>query len=187
MKRRTILALFLIFLVLLVITFLQLQPRTLQGLRSDATPEIMRLTSMGPELKMTVLDIQAIRLRDPNTNQEFTISRDQQGNWTAPNHPGRLDTQAASNIAKTIVLMPFRSVVPLPEKPDLKQYGFSPGSFTIELVLRNRGVHAILFGSLSTSQDVYYTLVDDRPQVYLLERSPIEYLRDQLRTPPVTA
>ena len=121
MNRRVLLILGIIFVALIIVTYIQSQPTPI------ATPNEAYFTSfLGRDLKMTVLDIQAIRLHDPQSEQSFIISRDSNGNWTAPDQEGSLDTDAASNIAKTVVLMPYQQAVDLEANPDLEQYGFQP-------------------------------------------------------------
>jgi hypothetical protein len=175
-------------MVLLVITFLQLRPAPSPQAAIQATLTPVPLSSyMGPKLKMTVLDIQAIRLREPSTNKAFTISRGTDGQWTAPNSTGKLDPDAASKIAKATVVMQIGSSVSLIEGTKLDQYGFKPnGQLSVEILLRNNQTHIILIGGLSPSQDNFYALVDEEAQVYLLERGAVDYLMVQLKKPPLT-
>jgi hypothetical protein len=137
---------------------------------------------------MTVLDIQAIRLRDPQSDKSFVISRDANGNWTAPGSEGSLDTNAASNIAKTVVLMPYKQSVALETNPDLTQYGFQPNaSLLVDILLSSTSDgHVIAVGGLSPDGLEYYVLVDDKPQVFLIERGAVDYLKTQLTKPPLT-
>lgn len=136
---------------------------------------------------MTVNDIAAIRLRDPNTDAAFIISRNNTGNWTAPQSEGVLDMDAASTIAKTVVLLPYNTTKSIENDAELKTYGFDPyGILAVEILLQDNQQHAIAIGSLSPSQLVYYAVVDDKKQVYFLERAAVDYLLTQLNHPPLT-
>src|SRR5262249_18697088 len=142
---------------------------------------------VGKDLNMTVLDIVAIQLLDPNSNTAFTISRNAAGNWTAPQSKGSLDTTAASNIAKAVVLMQYESTVPITPSTNLQQYGFTlHGQLLVSILLQNQQTHAIDIGGLSPSGAYYYGRVDDDPQIYLFTRGAADYLITQLNPPPLT-
>jgi hypothetical protein len=183
MNRRILLILGVVFIVLIAITYIQSHPP------SAPIPTEERFASfIGRDLNMVVLDIQAIRLRDPQSDKSFVISRDSSGNWTAPGSEGSLDTNTASNIAKTVVLMPYNQSVALEANADLAQYGFQPtGSLLVEIILNHTSDgHVIAIGGLSPDGLEYYVLVDDKPQVFLIERGPVDYLKSQLTKPPLT-
>jgi hypothetical protein len=186
MNRRLLIILGVVFMALTAITLLQNRQLTIEN---SAIPTEARFASfVGRDLNMTVLDIQAIRLRDPQTDTDFVISRDSSGNWTAPNSEGSLDGDAASNIATTVVLMPYQQTVTLTEDTDLTQYGFRPeGILSVEVLLtQNESGHVIAVGALSPSVLEYYVLIDDQPQLFLMERGAVDYLITQLAQPPLT-
>ena len=191
MKRRGVFALLLLFVVLAVIATLQMRPPaqpSLEELRATATmlgtPIFSRIF---PD--MAVLDIQAIRLRDPDSNQEFLISRGTDGQWTAPNatEEERLDAHTASNIARTVILLHYERTLPVENSTQLAEYGFNPnGNLFIEVLLESGEGHVVAIGTLSGSRTVYYALVDERQEIYLLERAPVDYLITQVTNPPLT-
>ena len=182
MNRRLLIVLGVVFIALVVITLLQSRPAPIEIAAIDRFESFI-----GRDLNMTVLDIQAIRLRDPQTEQSFVISRDANGNWTAPNSEGSLDATAASNIAKTVVVMPYQQSVTLTDTTDLEQYGFQPnGILSIEIVLADGSGHVIAAGGLSPDGYQYYVLVDEQPRLFLIERGAVDYLLLQLTEPPLT-
>lgn len=179
MNRRTLIILLFIFIALAGVALLQS--------RLTAPVEETPYLRVFPDL--AVLDIQAVRLRDPNSDLEFTISRGTDGQWTAPNAAAEesLDADAASNIARTVVLLHYQRTLPLDGSTRLAEYGFAPnGGFFIEVVLPDGNGHVVAVGALSGSRTVYYALVDDRQEIYLLERAPVDYLITQLAHPPLT-
>lgn len=130
-------------------------------------------------------DIQAIRLRSPETAQSFTIARNEDGVWTAPESSGTLNPTGAELIARTVAILPFHRTVPLSSTDDKTAYGFTPeGILSVDIVMSN-GIHAVAVGYRTPTSDTYYALVDDRPELYLLERAPIDFLIAALKTPPV--
>jgi hypothetical protein len=182
MNRRTVLILLVVFAALAFITYWQSRPQEVVPASDEGAYRIL-----GEVLNMTVLDIQAIRLRDPATDQSFTISRDPDGMWTAPDSEGSLDTETASNIAKTVVLLPYQRTLPLTEDAALSEYGYTPDAqLSIEVLMRNGDQHAIAVGGLTPTGLTYYVLADERAELFLIERGAIDYLENQLETPPLT-
>jgi hypothetical protein len=176
MNRRTIFVLAGIFTALLIVTLVQ------NNLGNQSTEQIDPLLRIFPE--MAVLDIQAIELRTPDGNYSFVISRADDGTWTAPNSTGALNTDAATTIAQTVVLLSFQRTMAEPE--NLTELGFNPyGIFFIQVVMLNGENHGIAIGGLTPTQDTYYALIDERPDVYLVRREQIDYLMNYLLTPPV--
>lgn len=183
MKRRTLLFFLLGFIALAVLALVQRQQTPpLETMLLDQMPDLRRVY---PDL--AVLDIQAIRLRDPNSDREFTLSRAANGTWVVPDSDVSIAANAASNIARTVVLLHYERTQPLEADTNLAEYGFRPnGRLFIEVLLRNDEGHIVAIGDLSGSRRVYYALVDDRPEIYLLERSPVDFLITQLTNPPLT-
>ncbi len=186
MNRRILFILLAVFAVLVIIAVIQAQPRpiAIQSPNSTGTPGA---SFLGRDLNLTVLDIQAIRLRDPEGDKNFLISRGSDGNWTAPGSEGRLDIDAASSIAKTVVLMGYQQTIPVTDSTDLSEYGFHPnGILSVEILRTNNEGHVIAVGGLAPSGLAYYTLVDELPQMYLIERGAVDYLKAYLTQPPLT-
>lgn len=197
-NRRTMLLLATIFAVLVVVVWWQGHEQNsipLDNNDSTADPGVSQTpdptepstTFTRLYTEMAVLDIQAIRLEDPNTGEKFTISRSQDGNWTAPDSRGELDLEAASNIARTVALMLYERSIPTTEETDLSQYGFgSKGRLLIQTVMNNGESHAIAIGAFTPSGNTYYAVVNDKNDVYLLERGQVDFLINYLRNPPLT-
>jgi hypothetical protein len=163
-----------VFAVLLVITIIQ----TAESAKPQRLPFERVYPSMDDD------DVQAVRLRAPDTDITFTISRAPDGTWMTPDHQGSLDQVVAANIARTIALLPYDRTVP--QLGDLSDYGFeSEGRMALEVVMRTGETHGVLIGARAPSGSVYYALVDERPEIYLLYRNAIDFLITQLRTPPV--
>lgn len=183
MKPRNFYILLGVFALLLIIAVLQSRLPSSTTAAPLATPA----NFVGKDLNMTVLDIVAIQLLNPSTNTGFTISRNAAGNWTAPQSKGSLDTTAASNIAKAVVLMEYDSKLPITSSTDLQQYGFTPhGQLLVGVLLQNQQTHAIAIAGLAPSGADYYGRVDDDPNIYLFTRGAVDYLISQLNHPPLT-
>lgn len=170
-------------LLLLLVVFVGLAVLTAQQANPSPTPTPdWRENYIFPDV--TVRDIVTVNLRDPNTNTTFTLSRDAEGNWTAPGRDGVLNTEIASSAAQSIVLIDFQRTIPMAD--DLRQYGFNPnGTLFIELLLADETPHVIAVGGLTNDRQAYYLLVDDRPELYISLRGPIDYVIQVFRDPPI--
>jgi hypothetical protein len=185
MNRRLIGTLLLIFAVLVVIRLLQLNPAPAQQAAQPTANSAYAF--LGLRINLPASDIQAVRLREPASNKSFVITRSLDGTWTAPESQGRLDQAAASNIAKTVVLMPYSRSIPQAQQSRLSEYGFGDtGTLSVEVVTTDGGGHAFAVGNLVTSGLEYYVLVDNLPEVFIVDRRAVDYLLVQLRNPPLT-
>ncbi len=177
MNRRTLLFLIIGFTVLIVIALLQAQPGAV--FRPEATLSAYRI--MGQELNMTAADLLGVRLRDLVGGGVLTLRRDSAGEWMIDGQESS-DPDTASNIVKTVVLLPFQSTIPIDSKTNLADFGFTPqGILSIELVQQDGGTHAIAIGDLTAARSAYYAVVDTLTQIYVLERAAVDYLIVQFR------
>jgi len=183
-NRRSLLILAAVFAALAVITVLQNRSLSPEAAAPTAAPT-GTFQRVFPDL--AVLDIQAIRLENPVDGATFTISRAQDGTWTAPGSQGTLDTEVATAIARTVVLLPYEISIPLTEDLDMGTYGFQPHArLYIQVLLSNGGTHVVAVGALTPSQTNYYALVDERDTIYLLEAHAVAFLITTLASPPLT-
>jgi hypothetical protein len=180
--RVTLIVLGAIFIVLVALTLLQSgQPPA----RQRPTPRPLYLVYDD----LPVLDMLAIRLRVPDGDAGLTLTRADDGTWTRPDG-GWIDADTATAIARTIALLPYLRTIE-PESDDLSAFGFLPrGIFSIEVVLVDGSARAIEIGDLARSNDGYFAVVDDRPEIYLLQRAAVDFLIQQYQRrddPPPTA
>ncbi|MBC7810456.1 MAG: hypothetical protein H7175_04880 [Burkholderiales bacterium] len=180
-NRRTLFLFIVIFAALVIVAYLQTRPAPLPPATAAPTPFLERIY---PEL--AVLDIQAIRLENPTTGISFTISRAADGEWTAPDSEGVLDAQAATQIARTIALLPYQRTLELTDDTNLAEFGFEPNAqLFIQVVRVDGSANIVAVGALTASQAAYYALVDEREIIYLIESGPIRFLLNFLQTPPL--
>jgi hypothetical protein len=182
--RRNVLILAALFAILLVVTLLQSQQIVFRPSAPTPLPTgIYR--RVFPE--MAVLDILAIRLENPQTGATFTISRASDGTWTAPDSEQTLDTDVATMIAQTIVLLPYEGTVTLTEDSDLDTYGFqAEPRLLVQVLMSNGDSHIVAIGEVTPSEAAFYALVDERDEVYLLDGRAVAYLLTTLESPPVS-
>lgn len=130
-------------------------------------------------------EIQAIRLQDPASDAVFVLNRAENG-WEAPETDGELIQDAAEAIATTVALLPVKRL--LPADDDLAAYGLTQagGTLFIQVVLTDGSGHAVAVGVPVPSDGAYYALVDDREEIFLLDRGAVDFLQTALRNPPVS-
>lgn len=132
-----------------------------------------------PEL--TVLDIQAVRIESPAEDRSFTIARGADGEWISPDTETTLEEGSASDIARTIVLLPYGRSINIVPDTNLELYGIAPiPQYLISIVLSNGEGHIIAVGKLSEDDPIYYSLVDERDEIFEVERGAIEFLTNFL-------
>lgn len=184
-------ALLALFALLVVLTLLQGSPTAPPLLpTATPTPDITPLPTgmllrVFPDL--TAIDIQAIRLQDLQSDLSFTIARGADGVWTAPGREGVLDTSAASAIARTFVLLPYARSINITSETDLDLYGFAgTPRLLFQMVLADGTGHVVAVGSQTPDGAAYFALVDERDEVYMLERGPVDFLNGYIQSAPIS-
>lgn len=181
MKRnRTLPILLGLFGILAVVYLVQSFATPLPG----AIENDFRLERVFPDL--AVLDILAVRLQNPVNGEAFTITRTQEGVWTTEDREGTLDTEAATGIARTLALLPYERVITDVNDDDMASYGFGEGGHLfVQVLLTDGRNYGIAVGGLAPSEENYYAVVDQRVNIYLVSRGPIDFLLNYLASPPV--
>lgn len=83
--------------------------------------------------------------------------------------------------------MPYRRAIEIADDTDLEQYGFRPkGDFYIQFTTIDGEQHVIAIGEPTFDSPTFYTLVDDRLFIYVVESAPVNYLVQQFLNPPVS-
>ncbi|MBL8162427.1 MAG: hypothetical protein JNJ61_10615 [Anaerolineae bacterium] len=187
MKRRGLAAMMVVLVALVVVAALQSRPQPAALVSAAETVELIKF--LGLELDVAVLDIVAVRVRNPQTNEGFSISRDADGNWTAPDNPDKtLDVEAARNIATAVVTLQYRDTLSITDQTNLADFGFNAngGILSLEVLLNDQSSHVIAIGRIAPSEIGFYGLVDERDEIFLFERGAVDYLLTQLVKPPLT-
>jgi hypothetical protein len=189
-SRRNLSLLFGLFAILAILVILTSQEPETAGMPQPTAAETAESLPEGTLLRvfpdLTVLDIQAIRLEDLNAGQELTLARDTNGRWTAPDLEGELDTEAASNVARTLVLLPYARSINIVPDTQFEDYGLAPRPQLLFQILEVDGAsHAIAVGNLSDAGHSYYSVVDERDEIYQLERGAVDFLKNLISTMPI--
>ncbi len=135
---------------------------------------------------ITAETIQALRIDDPNSTRDLILEANGSGGWRLVGvaDPNALDPIVANNIAKTVAFIPYVEVLSISDDVNLVNYGLTSETFwlQIQVILTTMETRNIVVGNLVPgSGEGYYALVDDRPEVYVLNRGAVEFLAGYLR------
>ena len=129
---------------------------------------------------LSVEDIAAIRLEDPILRSRVTLQRNEDDTWSIQGDSRPIDQAYAESIAQTISLLPYSYVIDGIEPSEYPDYGLSQRDalLFVQVILRDGTGHIIAIGNQTSTRDGYYALVDDNPQLYIIDRDPdpIAYL-----------
>jgi hypothetical protein len=174
-----------LFVVLfMLVWFTRPNPQAaLRTLNQASLTAVPTLSLVFPFPQLPVSALAAVRLQRPDGSVSFTLQRDAAGNWSAPDANGVLMAAGAEAIARTISLLPYQNTVRREGALDL--YGLDSPTMFVQIIRTDGGTHGIIIGGLSAGQNAYYALVDDRPEVYVMERGAVEFLIEALNNPPI--
>ncbi len=86
-------------------------------------------------------------------------------------------TEVAENVTSTLSILPYLQTLPAPTEAELRTYGLTQDRALLIAAVTDEGqTHAVLVGLLTPASTSYYVLVDQRPEVYLVERAAIDYI-----------
>ncbi len=170
-----------LFIALLTLTVLQ---NTQMQNRQNA--EDIETLLVFPNL--TLENLQAVRLNDIREGREIILVKYPDNSWGLPNtESGQYDPTFAQNVPRTIILLPYQRIIENPSELEWTNYGLIPTPlFQIEFFTLEGESHVVAVGNRAPSNAVYYALVDEREDVYLIDRAPIDYLLAQIIRPPIT-
>ncbi len=129
---------------------------------------------------LAVEDIVAIRLEDPILRSFVTLQRDEDDVWVIQGDNRPVEQAYAESIAQTVTLLPYSYVIDGIEPSEYPDYGLSQRDalLFVQIILHDGTGHIVAIGNQTPTRDGYYALVDDNPQLYIINRDPdpIAYL-----------
>ena len=130
--------------------------------------------------------IQALRIDDPSSDRDLILESNGQGGWRLVGvaDPTAIDPIVAHNIAKTVAFIPYVEILPSGDDVELVNFGLTAETFwlQIQVILTTMETRNIVVGRLVPGeQNGYYALVDDRPEIYILNRGAVDFLVVYLR------
>jgi hypothetical protein len=176
-NRLLISGMLIIFLGLVAVAIWQTTSQTMLDNNMPATRDPLRESAVFPSLAAS--DIQALRLDDPYSQADIALARNTDGTWLLGDGSVLVDQTIAENIAKTIAFMPFTDLIAGLPSSEYVNYGLSVESIwlQIQVILTNNEQHVIAIGGrVPVADGGYYALVDERTEVFVLNRGAVDYL-----------
>jgi hypothetical protein len=125
-------------------------------------------------------DLQALRIDDPQSETDLILERKPDGGWRLVGYDDNaLDQTIAENIARTVAFMPFVEVVPSLPVDQYADYGLMPEMFWLQIqaILKDGRELTIGVGAAAAiPEGGYFAVVDDRPDIYVLNRGAVDFL-----------
>jgi len=130
-----------------------------------------------------VEDVFAVNILDPVADLALTITRTEDNLWEVIEVPDLLAQNDADAIAWTMANLPYTNRLDAIAQDEVAQLGLTQEDATLLLsvILRDNTQHVIAVGDLDPTASGFYALVDDRPELYLLDGQAIAYLVYWLR------
>lgn len=127
-------------------------------------------------------NIAAINLLDPVSQVSLTLTRSDAG-WEDVDTGQILEDDLGYILSETVAILPFITIFDNVEPEQYPEFGLSRdlALLFINVIMSSGETHVVAIGDLSPDEVGHYALVDDRPDLYIVERAPIAYLAVILR------
>lgn len=190
-QRNSLFILLGVFIALLALVALRSRPAT----PSDPNTPQGVPTLGGTLFTWRATDIQAFSIRDPYTGVTLSFQRDDNNQWQFLEMPQAApDQQGVEQVALTISILPALEALDQVKPEDYPEFGLTQSDAFLILIalLKNGEQHTVIIGDVAAGNISHYALVDDRPEVYVVDARPIAYLVSLVRqvyepTPASTA
>ena len=179
-QRNSLFVLLGVFLALFVLVFLRTRP---SAPPESSTPQGVP-TLAGMLFPWRANDVQAFSIRDPYTGVTVSFQRDNDNQWQFLEMPEAVpDQSGVDQVALTIAVMPALEALNQVKPEDYPEFGLTQSDAFLILIalLKNGEQHTVIVGAVATGNVSHYALVDERPEVYLLDARPIAYLVSLVR------
>lgn len=121
----------------------------------------------------------ALRLDDPRNALDLSLTRNDEGVWEFVNLPAEVDQTIANQIAKTVTYMPYTDIFGNVSEDAYTEFGLDESGvwLLVQVILADDSQHALAVGRrAAVAGGGYYALVDELPNVYVLNRGAVDYL-----------
>jgi hypothetical protein len=176
-NRLLISGMLIIFLGLVAVALWQTNRQTPLDNNIPATRDPLRESAIFSGWAAT--DIQALRIDDPFSERDVALARNPDGSWLVGDGGVTVDQTIADNVAKTVAFMPYTDIIAGLPASEFVNYGLSVESIwlQIQVILTNNEQHVIAIGGrVPVADGGYYALVDERTEVFVLNRGAVDYL-----------
>ncbi len=123
--------------------------------------------------------VQALRLDDPRSPLDLTLARREDGTWAFTTLDLDVDQTIANQLAKTVTYLPYTDIFANVPADEYANFGLTERDvwMLVQVVLADGQQHAVAVGRRApVTGGGYYALVDELPNVYVLNRGAVDYL-----------
>lgn len=123
--------------------------------------------------------VQALRLDDPRSPLDLTLTRREDGTWEFVTLAADVDQTVASQLAKTVTYLPYTDIFANVPEDEYADFGLDERGvwLLVQVVLTDDRQHVVAIGRRApVVGGGYYALVDELPNVYVLDRGAVDYL-----------
>jgi len=175
-----------IFFGLMIFTAVQVnRPRTITPPNAALdVPDVSQLAGGANRIYTNwgVEDIQAVQLYSPLNETTLTFNRTDDG-WELPDINREPDQTVIDSLAETIAILPYTYQIQGIEPAQYPEFGLTQAGtlLFIRIIRTDDTLHMLAVGGLTPTDDGHYTLVDDRQEIYVVDRSAVAFLLYYLR------
>lgn len=123
-------------------------------------------------------DIQALRLDDTTSDLDLLLNRTETG-WETGDSTIAIDQTIAEAIAQTLAILPYEAVIANVSTDEYVNYGLENDRIwlQIQVILQSGSGHVIgIGGRVPTDGGGWYAVVDNFPEVYILNKGAVDFL-----------
>jgi hypothetical protein len=179
-QRNSLFILLGVFVALLVLVFFRARPST----PTESSAPQSTATITGSLFTWRTTDIQAFSIRDPYSGVTLSFQRNNSGQWESVEVPEAIpDQTGVDQVALTISLLPALEALNQVKVEDYPEFGLTQTDAFLILIalLKNGEQHTVIIGDVAPGNVSHYALVDDRPEVYVIDARPVAYLVSLVR------
>ena len=194
MKRNPITLVALLGLFILMIILLVLQSTQQASVSVPIPPtanETLRDNEIQLEYGLVFPDIQAkdvgvINILDPVLDSQVSVAQSPEGVWQVISDETKPTNQEyANSLAITLEKMPYTTRLGIANRNQYSTFGLNEQDtlIVVSAIMRDGTLHTLMVGNPVSTDDTsrgFYTIVDDKEEIYIVPPEPILYLLQYL-------
>ncbi|QPC80701.1 hypothetical protein G4Y79_13365 [Phototrophicus methaneseepsis] len=128
-------------------------------------------------------NVYAIQIYDPVAQLGLTITRTNDDLWQLVEFGGLLTQEEGNLAAASVALFPVVRILEEIGTDRYDEFGLTQDDLTmlVSVILKDGNEHSVAVGDLTANGDSFYALVDDRPNLYIVNEGPVSFFTVLLR------
>lgn len=137
-------------------------------------------------------DVALVNILDPVLDSQVSVAQSLEGVWQVISDNSQPTNQDyASSLALTLAKMPYTARLDISNRNQYETFGLNDHDaiLVVSAIMRDEILHTFMVGNpVSTDNTTrgFYTIVDDREEVYIVPSEPISYLIQYLEAYEIT-